>query len=187
MEDNVFFNFKKKKTTKWLETKNYLNKIEEMEKDSDLSFMENSSSKKSDEKKDDDFHRPKQYSIKFKRTIETKSSKYLKFHNINKLYDDNDVDDNKDDNDDKDSNKIQKKKSMKKKIRKTKSMKSFCSKIMESTDKIFNFNIINNESDDEEKEKEKEKEGKNNSDYSSNDATLELSFHEEQMPDYVKE
>ena len=183
VEDNIFFNFKKKKTTKWLETKNYLNKIEEMEKDSDLSFMENSSSKKSDEKKDDDFDRPKQYSFKFKRTIETKSSKYLKFHNINKLYDDNDVDDNKDDNDDKDSNKIQKKKSMKKKIRKTKSMKSFCSKIMESTDKIFNFNIINNENDDEEKEKE----GNNNSDYSSNDATLELSFHEEQMPDYVKE
>ena len=168
IEDNIIYKFKKRKTTKWLESKKSLNRIEEMDKDSDFSIIKNNMSNNSDEKRN-------RFRLKKKKTLESKSSKHLILNSIMKFNNDND------ENDEYDTNKEQKKVNFRNKIKRIYSVKSLNSKLIES------LNSLNQNNDNIDEKNDEEKEGIDEADFSSYDLDLDLSFHEEQLPDYIKE
>ena len=137
-EDKAIYKFKKKKTSKWLAAQKSLKKIEEMEKDSDISFLAQdlkNNSQNSLEKQSDNFKGLQIYSSKNISSSNSKSSKNEEEkNNFNDHF--------------------------------------FSSKSENNTIPLNNSNKNFNESNEE---------------ISNNDTSLDLSFHEEQLPDLIKE
>ena len=172
IEDNIIYKFKKRKTTKWLETQKSLNRIEEMDKDSDFSIIKDNMSNNSDEKKYNNLDR---FRFKKKKTLESKSSKNIIMNSISKFHNDND------ENDENEPNKEQKRVNFRNNLKRIYSVKSLNSKLIES------LNSLNQNMDNKDDNIYEEKEGEDEADFSSYDLDLDLSFHEEQLPDYIKE
>ena len=187
VEDNIIYKFKKKKTTKWLESQKTLKKIEEMEKDSDISYLNNIN-----ENKEMKIYSSKNNSfIDSKNNLERKSSRILKYGNSSSSFiKDNDNASNPIKKFYK--NKINRQFSINNKLRKINSMKNIfinTSKEYNISDNKISRNLLGSSSNitfnniiknSEENNEEKE----DNKNY---DVALDLSFHEEQLPDYVKE
>ena len=136
-EDKAIYKFKKKKTSKWLAAQKSLKKIEEMEKDSDISFLAQdlkNNSQNSLEKQSDNFKGLQIYSSKNISSNSKSSKNEEEKNNFNDHF--------------------------------------FSSKSENNTIPLNNSNKNFNESNEE---------------ISNNDTSLDLSFHEEQLPDLIKE
>ena len=136
-EDKAIYKFKKKKTSKWLAAQKSLKKIEEMEKDSDISFLAQdlkNNSNNSLEKQTDNFKGLQIYSSKNISSNSKSSKNEEEKNNFNDHF--------------------------------------FSSKSENNTIPLNNSNKNFNESNEE---------------ISNNDTSLDLSFHEEQLPDLIKE
>ena len=139
-EDKAIYRFKKKKTSKWLAAKKSLKKIDEMEKDSEISFLSpelNINDNDENEHQSDNF-------------------KDLQIYSLNNISNNNKNEEEKNSSNDNFNS----------------SKSELISNPSNSTNPINNL-------------------GKNDKDFneeiSNNDTSLDLSFHEEQIPDLINE
>ena len=172
VEDKAIYKFKKKKTNKWLDVEKSLNKIDELDKDSEISILD----KKKIPKKSIKIGDMNIYSVKNSSNIgsedddEEKNSESITLNSnpIDKLKGkliDKDNTNNKEESNENEIIKINK-------------------NSLNNNNLLESNQIIDSSKSEEDIYEEKEE---NKEEFSDNDIATGLSFHEEQMPDSFKE